>query len=63
MFVYIMVQFKRWLLGLCPHCGGELDHDTHGYEQKWSHCWRCGYCTLAKHANQIRCGVRDDGAV
>lgn len=52
-------RFKRWLFGLCPQCGGELDRDTHGYEQKWAHCYECGWCSMAVHFGRKHCGVRE----
>lgn len=53
-----LIQLKRWLLDECPECEFKLDHDVHGYDRKWAHCWRCGYCTMARYYGHKDCGVR-----
>lgn len=47
LIVVVAASFWRWFSKLdhCPKCKATLDSDHHGYQQKYSHCHNCGYCT------------------
>ena len=46
--VAAVVWLAWWLkrADKCPDCKAILDWDFHGYRQQYSHCHRCGYCSL-----------------